>query len=229
MYRLRFRWLRILARHWAITFYMAVPRAISVCSIPASPREHSFKCTLSRDIYCFVDEISVCPSTCATVVTGMPATTMLVPAEGYRYWKTGLCNVHDRCCYRNAEYWYCWTPVFMPATTMLVPAARLKSWKGRFFNPAMSLAWLNALYMHLRPAYCSKFHPYIRTLTSSLVTGWIQYEIKSNRHCIANKCAAIRSFAKYLGGDAYVLAKNKAGSLRKKWISTFFQNVSSSK
>jgi integrase/recombinase XerD len=54
-------------------------------------------------------------------------------------------------------------------------------------------------------AYCSEFHPYIRTLTSSLVTGWIQYEIKSNRHCIANKCAAIRSFAKYLGGDAYVL------------------------
>ena len=49
-------------------------------------------------------------------------------------------------------------------------------------------------------AYCSEFHPYIRTLTSSLVTGLIQYEIKSNRHCIANKCAAIRSFAKYLGG-----------------------------
>jgi len=54
-------------------------------------------------------------------------------------------------------------------------------------------------------AYCSEFHPYVSTLTLPLVTGWIKYEINSNRHCIGNKCATIRSFAKYLGGDAYVL------------------------
>jgi len=54
-------------------------------------------------------------------------------------------------------------------------------------------------------AYCSEFHPHAGSLTSSLVTGWIKYEMKCNRHCIENKCAAIRSFARYLGGDAYVL------------------------
>ncbi len=54
-------------------------------------------------------------------------------------------------------------------------------------------------------AYCSEFHPNVSSLAPFLVTGWIKHEIKSNRHCIENKCAAIRSFAKYLGGDAYVL------------------------
>ena len=54
-------------------------------------------------------------------------------------------------------------------------------------------------------AYCNGFHPCASSLTASLVTGWIKYAIKSNQRCIMHKCAAIRSFAKYLGGDAYVL------------------------
>lgn len=57
-------------------------------------------------------------------------------------------------------------------------------------------------------AYCRKFHPHVNSLTSSIVTGWIKYEINSNQHCIGHKCAAIRSFARYLGGDAYVLKEN---------------------
>lgn len=57
-------------------------------------------------------------------------------------------------------------------------------------------------------AYCSEFHPYVSSLTSSLVTGWIKYEIISNRRCIENKCSAIRSFARYLGSDAYILKEN---------------------
>lgn len=57
-------------------------------------------------------------------------------------------------------------------------------------------------------AYCSEFHPHVSSLTSSLVTGWIKYEIISNRRCIENKCSAIRSFARYLGSDAYILKEN---------------------
>ncbi len=54
-------------------------------------------------------------------------------------------------------------------------------------------------------SYCCTFHPNETSLTSPLVTGWIMYEIKSGRHCIENKCAAIRSFAKYVGNDSYIL------------------------
>lgn len=54
-------------------------------------------------------------------------------------------------------------------------------------------------------AYCSQFHSNESSITSLLVTGWITYEIKSGRHCIENKCGAIRSFAKYVGGNSYIL------------------------
>lgn len=76
-----------------------------------------------------------------------------------------------------------------------------------YCNWRKSLGFSNDHEKHLLKfdAYCNEFHPYVKTLTPPLVSGWIQYEIKSNRHCIENKCAAIRSFAKYLGGDAYVL------------------------
>lgn len=60
-------------------------------------------------------------------------------------------------------------------------------------------------HLHKFDAYCSEFHPNETTITSMLVTGWITYEIKSGRHCVENKCAAIRSFAKYVGDDSYVL------------------------
>ena len=57
-------------------------------------------------------------------------------------------------------------------------------------------------------AYCSEFHPNECAITSQLVTGWIKYEIRIGRHCIENKCGAIRSFAKYVGGNSYVLKEN---------------------
>lgn len=53
--------------------------------------------------------------------------------------------------------------------------------------------------------YCYQFHPNECTITRALVTGWIAYEIKCGRHCIENKCAAIRSFANYVGHGSYVL------------------------
>lgn len=61
--------------------------------------------------------------------------------------------------------------------------------------------------MHLMKfdTYCSSFHQNETTLTAPLVNGWITYEIKCGRHCLENKCAAIRAFAKYVGGNSYVL------------------------
>lgn len=53
--------------------------------------------------------------------------------------------------------------------------------------------------------YCYQFHPNERAITRTLVSGWIAYEIKSGRHCIGNKCAAIRSFANYVGHGSYIL------------------------
>lgn len=55
--------------------------------------------------------------------------------------------------------------------------------------------------------YCHTFHPHEHTLTSPLVNGWLKYEIACGRKSIENKQSAIRSFAKYLGGDAYILDK----------------------
>lgn len=54
-------------------------------------------------------------------------------------------------------------------------------------------------------SYCKEFHPSECKITKVLVTGWIDYEIKSGRHCIENKCAAIRSFARFVGNDSYIL------------------------
>lgn len=53
--------------------------------------------------------------------------------------------------------------------------------------------------------YCNECHPNEDILTQSLVKGWIAYEIKGGRRCIENKCAAIRSFARYVGNGSYVL------------------------
>lgn len=78
-----------------------------------------------------------------------------------------------------------------------------------YCNWRKSLGFSNDHEKHLLrfDAYCSEFHPYVSSLTSTLVTGWIKYELKNNRRCIEHKCATIRSFARYLGSDAYVLEK----------------------
>ncbi|MDO4326896.1 MAG: tyrosine-type recombinase/integrase [bacterium] len=54
-------------------------------------------------------------------------------------------------------------------------------------------------------AYCCEFHPNETVITPAIVTGWITHEIKSGRHCIENKCSAIRSLSQYVGNGSYVL------------------------
>lgn len=63
-------------------------------------------------------------------------------------------------------------------------------------------------------AYCSQFHPNECAITKSLVSGWLSYEIKCGRRCIRNKCAAIRSFASYVGSGSYILNKKFASYKR---------------
>jgi integrase len=62
--------------------------------------------------------------------------------------------------------------------------------------------------------YCYQFHPNETSITKNLVCGWLSHEIKSGRHCIENKCAAIRSFANYVGNDSYKLDKRFVFSRR---------------
>lgn len=53
--------------------------------------------------------------------------------------------------------------------------------------------------------YCYEFHPNEYTITRALAIGWITFEINSNRHCIQNKCASLRSFARFAGNGSYIL------------------------
>ena len=68
--------------------------------------------------------------------------------------------------------------------------------------------------------YCSEFHPGEKIITAQLVTGWLNYEVQNN-HSIENKCAAIRSFARHIGNDAYVL-KEKFIRYERKFVPYIF-------
>lgn len=76
-----------------------------------------------------------------------------------------------------------------------------------YCNWRSSLGFSDIHEKHLKKfdEYCSEFHSNETLITEQLVTGWINYEIKCGRHCLGNKCAAIRSFAKFVGGNSYVL------------------------
>lgn len=53
--------------------------------------------------------------------------------------------------------------------------------------------------------YCFEFHPNADCLTKDVVKGWFDYEIAHGYTGLDQKSAAIRSFAKFVGGDAYML------------------------
>ena len=54
-------------------FHQNTPPATSM---PRKSSAHSFKCTVSREIYCFTVFRLLCPRICAVVVTGIPATVI---------------------------------------------------------------------------------------------------------------------------------------------------------
>ena len=78
-----------------------------------------------------------------------------------------------------------------------------------YCNWRKSLGYSNDHEQHLTnfDAYCNEFHPNEHSITKALVIGWLSFEIKNGRHCIENKCAALRSFAHFVGNGSYVLNK----------------------
>lgn len=53
--------------------------------------------------------------------------------------------------------------------------------------------------------YCAQFHPTITELTKELVRGWFDYELRISDRNLSDRCTVIRSFARYVGGESYVL------------------------
>lgn len=82
------------------------------------------------------------------------------------------------------------------------------------FRESLGFSYSHHRYLLLFDEYCHTFYPNEVDLTRQLVHGWLKSEIKSGGKAISNKQAAIRSFAKYLGGDAYVLAESFCKDVR---------------
>lgn len=57
--------------------------------------------------------------------------------------------------------------------------------------------------------YCSQFGKTTDILTKDIVCGWISYEIASDRHCMENKVAAIRAFARHIGDNSHILPADR--------------------
>lgn len=53
--------------------------------------------------------------------------------------------------------------------------------------------------------YCCRSFPYETELSKEVVRGWFADEIANGRKGFENKASAIRGFAKYMGGNSYVL------------------------
>ncbi len=53
--------------------------------------------------------------------------------------------------------------------------------------------------------YCAEFHPNASSLTKEIVRGWLDYEVASGCTGLDAKASTIRSFARYVGGDSYIL------------------------
>lgn len=54
-------------------------------------------------------------------------------------------------------------------------------------------------------AYCVQFQPGAAELTKDVVWGWFDFELRSNNRNLRKKVIAIRSFARYIGGESYIL------------------------
>lgn len=59
-------------------------------------------------------------------------------------------------------------------------------------------------------AYCVQFQPNATELTKEVVRGWFDFELRSNNRNLIKKVIAIRAFAKYVGGESYILPRDYA-------------------
>ena len=80
-----------------------------------------------------------------------------------------------------------------------------------YLNFRESLGFSNDHRKHLLrfDMYCSQFGKTADILTKDIVCGWISFEVASGRHCLENKASAIRHFARYIGGESYILPTDR--------------------
>lgn len=76
------------------------------------------------------------------------------------------------------------------------------------FRTAMGRSEDHAVQLHFFDRYCRENHLESNYLNREVVRGWISDEVAKGRRGLENKASAIRLFAKYLGGGAYVLPRN---------------------
>ena len=73
------------------------------------------------------------------------------------------------------------------------------------FREAIGFSDQHAKTLRRFDAYCSEFQPDAAELTRDVVRGWFDYELKISGRNLSGKGTAIRSFARYVSGNSYVL------------------------
>ena len=73
------------------------------------------------------------------------------------------------------------------------------------FRKSMGFSGEHGIQLGKFDTYCAEHFPDETNLTKETVRGWYADEITNRRGSLQNKAAAIRSFAVYLGGGAYIL------------------------
>lgn len=73
------------------------------------------------------------------------------------------------------------------------------------FRKALGFSDHHAKVLRRFDAYCAQFQPNITELTKALVREWFDYELRISDKNLSDRCTVIRSFAKYLGGESYIL------------------------
>lgn len=54
-------------------------------------------------------------------------------------------------------------------------------------------------------SYCAQFHPQADILSKEVVRGWFDHELRRSDKDLRHRGDVLRSFAKYMGGDSYIL------------------------
>jgi len=73
------------------------------------------------------------------------------------------------------------------------------------FRKSLGFSNRHAQVLRQFDAYCVQFQPNATELTKEVVRGWFDFELRNNNRNLDKKATAIRSFARYIGGESYIL------------------------
>jgi len=76
------------------------------------------------------------------------------------------------------------------------------------FRAAMGFSDVHERNLHFFDRFCCENYPEIECLSKEAVRAWISDEVAKGRGGFECKASAIRVFARYLGGDSYVLPRS---------------------